>query len=74
MFMTISSKTLNQYFVFGMTQGGHLYVSISGSKTRQCCERGQLGGGWTVMTTPETFQRDARRWYRAHVRRVQEMA
>ena len=74
MFMTISSKTLNQYFAFGMTPNGHLYVSISGSEARQCCERGQIGGGWTVLTTPETFEQDARRWYRAHVRRTQEMA
>ena len=74
MFMTISSKTLNQYFAFGMTQGGHLYVSINGSEARQCCERGAINGGWTVLTTPETFEQDARRWYRAHVRRAQEMA
>ena len=74
MFMTISSKSLNQFFAFGMTSNGHLYVSIDGRDARQCCERGQIGGGWTVMTTPETFERDARRWYRAHVRRCAEMA
>jgi hypothetical protein len=72
--MTIASKTLNQYLAFGMTNLGHLYVSINGSPARQCCERGQIGGGWTVLTTPETFERDARRWYRAHVRRAAEMA
>ena len=74
MFMTINSKALNEYLAFGMTQGGHLYVSINGSPARQCCERGQINGGWTVMTTPETFERDARRWYKAHLRRCAEMA
>ena len=72
--MTISSKTLNQYFAFGMTPNGHLYVSINGADVQQCCERGAIGGGWTVLTTQETFERDARRWYRAYVRRCAEMA
>lgn len=74
MITTIASKTLGQYFAFGMTSLGHLYVSIDGLPVRQCCEGGALGGGWTVLTTEETFKRDARRWYRAHVRRVAEMA
>ena len=72
--MTINAKNLNRKLQFSMTQNGYLWVSINGREPRQACERGQINGGVTVMTTAEGFERDVRRWYRAYVRRCAEMA
>jgi len=71
--MTINAKNLNRQLVFTMT-ANYLWVSINGREPRQACERGQINGGVTIMTTPENFERDVRRWYRAYVRRCAEMA
>ena len=64
--LTINSRKLKREFRFVMGDtGGYIRLSVGGDY-RQICRGGGFMGS-TIMSTPEDFERDCRRWYRTHV-------
>jgi len=68
MMLTIKSRKIGQSFTFRMPDtGGYITLGITGQQLRQPCKGGVFFGS-TLMATPDTFEAECRRWYRAYMR------
>lgn len=72
--LTIRSKKLNREFSFFMPPNGG-YVRLEddrnhGTLGRQICVGGGFMGNTIVAYTEESFKRQCREWYRAHIRKT----
>lgn len=64
--MTIHSRKLGREFHFTMNEGGgYVWLDRPNGDRKQICKGGGFMGS-TIASRPEDFERDSRRWYRAH--------
>ena len=67
MTFTIKSRKLSRRFDFILRGSlGYVWLEMPHGGYRQVCKGGGFMGS-TIMSTPDSFERDCRNWYRSHI-------